>query len=368
VSPATPEARVGESERNGGAERPSAAGGVHETTLLEVVNVLLRYRRSIVLISLLSMAAGVALSLSEQRLYRADTAFVLQDATAPRSRAAGLAAQFGVTVAGSGQDIPQLYADLLVSRRFMTQIAHTRFTFTSGGKRYSGTPDQLLGIDIASPQRREWKTLEALHAAISSDVNPITGVVSLAVSTPWPALSEQMGQKVLEMVTQFNLTTRQSQAAAERRFTEARLNEARGELRAAEDALQGFLESNRRFDNAPQLQLRRERLQREVTQHQAVYSLLSEAYERARMDEVRDTPVITVIEGPVGSARAVPRGTVTRGLLMLVLGLMVAVGLAFWREMLRLARARQAPEHSEFVRLRDESLPFGRRRRTAGAG
>lgn len=359
---------MSETERNGGGERPLAGGGgVHETTLLEVVNVVLRYRRSILLIPLLFMAAGMAISLAQPRMYRADGAFMLQDATAQRSRVSGLAAQLGVSVAGSAQDVPQLYADLLVSRRFMTQLARTRFDFTAGGQRHHGTPDQIFGIDEATPQRRYWATIKMLQGAVSSDVNPITGVVSLSVTTPWPAFSEQIGQRILEMVTQFNVSTRQSQAASERRFTEARLNEARGDLRAAEDALQNFLETNRRFDNAPQLLMRRERLQREVTQRQEVYSLLAEAYEHARMDEVRDTPVITVIEGPVGSAQAQSRGTVTRGLLMLVLGLMVAVGIAFWREMLRQARMRQAPELTEFVRLRKESLPFGGRRRSAAS-
>jgi uncharacterized protein involved in exopolysaccharide biosynthesis len=359
---------VSDTERNAGEAPAPGAGGVHETTLLDVVNVLLRYRLSIILIPLLFMAAGVALSMSQPRLYRADGAFMLQDATNGRTRVSGLAAQFGVSVAGGAQDVPQLYADLLVSRRFMRQLARTRFEFTAGGTRHSGTPDRIFGIEETTPQRREWATLEMLRNSVSSDVNPMTGVVSVAVSTPWPAFSEQIGQRILEMVTQFNVSTRQSQAAAERRFTEARLNEARGELRSAENALQNFMETNRRFDNAPQLLMRRERLQREVTQRQAVFSLLAEAYERARMDEVRDTPVITVIEGPAGSARAQSRGTLTRGLLMFVLGLMVAVGIAFWREMLRLARVRQAPELTEFIRLRNESLGRGKGRRPAAAG
>jgi uncharacterized protein involved in exopolysaccharide biosynthesis len=348
---------------------PPAPAAQREVTLLDLANVVLRYRRSIVLIPLLFMVVGVFISMRTPRTYRADGAFVLQDATTnPRARVSGLAAQFGVAVPSSGTDVPQLYADILVSRRFMTQLAGTRYVFTHGGRRFVGTPAQLFAVDAGNPQTTLRKTVKLLKGYVNSEVNPMTGVVGFSVSTPWPALSEQMGKQLLEMVTQFNLSIRQSQAAAERRFTEGRLNQAGRELRAAENALQDFMESNRRYDNAPQLLLRRERLQRDIAQHQAVYSMLSQAYEQARIDEVRDTPVLTVIEAPTGSAQPEPRGTATRGMLLLLLGLMLAVGLAFWREMLRTARERQAPELNEFLRLRDESLgPLGRRRRGAAA-
>ncbi|HVG45414.1 MAG TPA: Wzz/FepE/Etk N-terminal domain-containing protein, partial [Longimicrobium sp.] len=305
-----------------GAAAPAAAPAApREVTVLDLANVVLRYRRSIVLVPLLFMAVGVALSLRTPRTYRADGAFILQDGGGnPRSRVSGLAAQFGVQVAGGGTDVPQLYADLLLSRRFMTELATTRFDFSDGGRRRVGTPAQLLEVDAGSPRATLRSTVKVLKGSVNAEVNPMTGVVGFGVSTPWPALSEQIGKRLLEMVTQFNLSTRQSQAAAERKFTEGRLNEATRELRAAENALQDFMQSNRRFDNAPQLLLRRERLQRDVTEHQAVYAMLSQAYEQARIDEVRDTPVLTVIEGPVGSAQPEPRGTVTRGLLLLLLG------------------------------------------------
>jgi hypothetical protein len=351
------------SQAQPGAQGAPVPAAPREVTLLDLASVALRYRRSLLLLPLLFMAAGVVFSLRKPRSYRADGAFVLQDATGGRSRVSGIAAQFGVSVSSGGTDVPQLYADLLLSRRFMTQLAQTRFDFVDGGRRYHGTPAQLLDVEGGSPAATLHRTVTVLKGMVHSEVNPITGVVGFTVSTPWPALSEQMGKRLLDLVTQFNLSTRQSQAAAERRFTEGRLAEAARELRGAENALQGFLESNRRFENAPELMMRRERLQRDVTEHQAVYAMLSQSYEQARIDEVRDTPALTIIEAPAGSARRESRGTAMRGLLMLLLGLMLALGLAFWREMLRTARERQAPELNEFLRLRDESLgPLARRR------
>lgn len=352
------------------AEPRSAASpdeSSRDVTLLDLVNVGLRYRRSIVLLPLVFMAIGVAQARSSPRTYRADGAFLLQGAGGDKSGVAGLAAQFGVSVPGGGSDVPQLYADLVKSRRFLGQLADRRFSFVAAGRRHQGTLSALLGVKAGSAAETRRKTVELMRDAVSSKVNPITGVVGLSVTTRFPALSEQVAQALLGMVTEFNLSTRQSQAAAERQFTEARLADAERELRAAENALQDFMLSNRRFENAPQLMLRRERLVRDVTEHQAVYAMVSQAYERARIDEVRDTPALTVIDNPTGSAAPQSRETAARGVLMALLGLVLALGAAFWRESLRRSRERQAPELGEFMRLRDETLGrLGRRR--AGSG
>jgi uncharacterized protein involved in exopolysaccharide biosynthesis len=351
------------------AEPAAPAVVARDVTLLDLVNVLLRYRYSIVLLPLVAMAIGVALAMSTPRSYRADGAFMLQGAGGDKSGVSGLAAQFGVSVPGGGSDVPQLYADLLVSRRFLGAIAEQRYAFSAAGERHAGTLAELLEVEAGSPSETRRHTVKRLREAVSAKVNPITGVVGVAVTTPWPPLSEQIAQRLLTMVAEFNLSTRQSQAAAERRFTEGRLADATRELRAAENALQDFLLTNRRLENAPQLLLRRERLTRDVSEHQAIYAMLAQAYERARIDEVRDTPVLTVIEGPAGSAAPQSRDTVVRGLLMGMLGLVLAIGAAFWREALRTSRERQAPELREFQRLKDEAVGglLRRRRRTAAA-
>jgi uncharacterized protein involved in exopolysaccharide biosynthesis len=80
-------------------------------------------------------------------------------------------------------------------------------------------------------------------------------------------------------------------------FTEKRLADARSALRAAEDELQRFLQSNRRLD-FPTLAFERERLEREMTLREDVVRSLAQRYEEARIREVRDTPVLTIIEQP----------------------------------------------------------------------
>src|SRR3712207_7894583 len=48
---------------------------------------------------------------------------------------------------------------------------------------------------------------------------------------------------------------------------------------------------NRDYRNSPELTFQQERLSREVSRVQQLYGRLSEAYEQAKIEEVRDTPV-----------------------------------------------------------------------------
>jgi uncharacterized protein involved in exopolysaccharide biosynthesis len=130
--------------------------------------------------------------------------------------------------------------------------------------------------------------------------------------------------RLLDGLNHFNRITRQSQAREERRFTEARLADAQASLRAAEDALQRFLEGNRQFSASAALKFQQDRLQREVQLQQQVVTSLAQQYEENRIREVRDTPVITVIDPPVLAARPDAR---LRGLI-LVLGTMAAFGIS----------------------------------------
>ena len=148
-------------------------------------------------------------------------------------------------------------------------------------------------------------------------------MVTVQVKTRSRHVSLAIAQRLIEGLSHFNLVTRQSQAREERRFTEGRLADARVALRAAEDRLQSFLQTNRDFES-PALVFQRDRLQRAVMLQQQLVTALSEQYEENRIREVRDTPVLTVIEPPHLAARADPR----RRAMIMVLGTLASFVLA----------------------------------------
>lgn len=276
-------------------------------SLLWILAVLLRERRVMLMFTAAGIVVGLAVALLRPKTFTTTFSFLPQSEQDPtRAGLANLAGQFGVSLgaAGGAAQPPQLYADLLLTRGVLGPIAGERFSVDSTG----GTTVQLalfLGIRGADSAVVVEKTLRVLRTKViaTTVATRSTGMITVRVRTESPEVSLEISNRLLEGLNHFNLITRQSQAREERRFTEGRLEAAKASLRAAEDGLQQFLQKNRQYSDSPALTFERDRLQREVTLQQQVVSSLAQRYEEERIREVRDTPVITVIEAPVLAAR-----------------------------------------------------------------
>lgn len=352
-----PEQRTGAD----GAGRPVAPE--EEISLLDLVNVLLRHRWTVLAFLVVVPAVVAVHTVLQPRSYTATASFMPQaGGDAPSSRLSSLAGQFGIDLGSeeAGRS-PQFYADLLTSREILGtlaadtfEVADTLGPFARGELR--GALAELLEIEAEVPANRRAAVIRWLReSAVSASTDPETGVVELSVRTPWPELSGRIAGRLVEMVNQFNLETRQSRAAAERSFIEERLDEARDELRAAENELEAFLRNNRQFQNSPELVFQHDRLQRRVDMRQQVVTSLTESYEQARINEVRNTPVITVVEEAEAPVRPDPRNLRGRGLLALVLGAMLGVSAAFVREYARRSREESTDDYTEFSTLWSEA-------------
>ena len=220
-----------------------------------------------------------------------------------------------------------------------------------GGDTLHGTLVDLFDIEGPTEESRLDAATRNLSARVSVRSDLRAGVVVLGTAAPWPELAVQINRTLLELLNDFNLETRQSQAGAERRFVEERLAETQQAYERAEDDLLHFHQTNRRFLDSPDLVLESERLQRRLAHQQQLYTTLQQLYERARIDEVRNTPVITVIDTPeVNVGRA--GGLVLYALLGFFLGGMIAVGIAFVSEHLGRQRASHPNDYVEFETLR----------------
>ena len=260
-----------------------------EISLLALASVLLRHRWTVVRASL-GLAVLTAVFVAWTPItYTATASFLPQGSGAGGSgigALAGLAGQFGISVPSSGGgETPEFYALLVKSRVSLSQIAEHSFTLTEEeAKRapaQSGTLAELLeiGDEDVSPEKRRHDVAQWLaQTALSVGTGRQTGMITVSVTTPWSSLSEALAQQVLDLVNDFNLQTRRSQAAAERAFVEGRLAEARDSLRAAEDRLARFLETNRQWEGSPELSFQRDRLQRQLLTQQQVFTGLTEAY------------------------------------------------------------------------------------------
>ena len=123
--------------------------------------------------------------------------------------------------------------------------------------------------------------------------------------------------------------------------------------------MQDFMQANRQWDNSPDLQFQHDRLQRDITLRQQVYTTLVQSFEQARIAEVRDTPVITVLQEPFFPPPDDDRLLLV-GALGVVLGGLAGIVLAFVVEAVR-RPAPGDPGREDFQKTWEglvRSLPF----------
>jgi tyrosine-protein kinase Etk/Wzc len=299
-----------------------------EISLFEVAAIVLQRRRGLAWWVIGSAVIAVIPIIAIKPTYTATATFVPQAQNSGSSAPAGLrslAGQFGFNLGGAASnESPQFYSDLAKSPTILSPIVQDTFVVSEEGNARRAFTD-LMELHSSSAQRRIDDGNELLGELVNTRVNRETGVITLTVTTRWPSVSVGIAERLLKGLNDFNLQTRQSQAREERRFTEARLSDAKQALRASEDRLQMFYERNRQWQNSAQLTFEKDRIQRELDLQQQVVTSLAQAYEDSRIREVRATPVLTVLRAPTIPSMANPRGRMKRGVIGLVVGFVLGI-------------------------------------------
>ena len=283
--------------------RQGSENDSEDINLLSVTSTLLKTWKFITGVPLASAVVVAAISLLIPPKYTVTTSFVPEqesnDANLP-SNLAGLALQFGIGRSGNSKS-PEFYVKVLGSRTLKDRVLKTSFSDprTDALNDTSALMD-ILGIEGDTEAERLENGRRKIDQVVSINVDNETTIVSLSVETRYPLLSAQMANLFVQLLNHFNLQTRQSSALERRRFIEDRVADAGSELLEAENSLKEFLEQNRQFEGSPELTFQYERLQRQVRIKEGVLITLRQQYEQARIQEVDDTPLITVID------RAIP--------------------------------------------------------------
>jgi uncharacterized protein involved in exopolysaccharide biosynthesis len=291
---------------------------------LAILLAVLRHRAIVLGIGIAAFVATVSLSLLTPREYVAQASFSLRSRNGSAD-IASLAAQFGMNVGGGGDPTasPLFFAELLRSRRLLGDIASQ--SLHTNPNTAPQPVVQILEIQGRTAAERRDRAILRLRGMIVTDVEARTGIVRVAASARSPILAQEIVTQLLAGLEQFNHQSHTAQAAEDRLFAETQLAEARMELRAAEDRLQEFLVRNRDFRAAPQLVFDNERLTRDVATRQQVYTSLMELVQSARLDEARDTPLLTLIEPPELAVKPLSRKVLLHGLVGLFIGLLVGI-------------------------------------------
>lgn len=275
-----------------------------------------RWRRSIAVV-IGSLVLGTAVASLLPVRWVSSATFLPQ--AKRNSDLAGLAATLGVVVAGQeAGSSPTFFAQLIRSRAVIDRVVMRKLPRELGGS----TVATYLFPNAKDSVAQTRSARLAVQKMIDVNTLRSTGVIELTVATRPRALSLFLASAVLEELDQFNVVQRRSRARSEYDFSIAMRDSAAVELRRSEAALLQFVRQNRQFRDSPELSQVFDTLSRRVGFAQSQYSSLLVAAEQARLEEVRDTPVIAIIEVP--EAPVAP----DRRLQKAVIGVFVLIGMS----------------------------------------
>lgn len=328
----------------------------HLTFTRWLAGVLLRWRL-VAAITVVSILAAVAASFIIPPVYRARASFVANSSNASKlpgggsasSGVGGLISQLGGSLGGDPSESPNFYIQLFQSRELLTRIALSRFP----NPRTDAPNDSAALIDLFNIKKDDQRlkmelALKRLTKTIKSGFDVKTNLVSLTVDLQWPELAAQVANRLVEETSKFNRETRVSRAKAKREFLESRHGSAQMQLRVAEERQRFFYEQNRGLLTSPSLKADEARIRREVELASDLFLNLQRQLEIARLDEINDAALITVIDSAIAPRKAQwPRyGSLlfTAAAVGLMLGLLVAGSLAVLADW----RARNPESWSDF--------------------
>lgn len=292
--------------------------------------------RSVVWLGALGLAAALVATVVVPPVYRSNASFVANSSgqakipsAAAGSPISGLLSQFGGSLGGDPSESPNFYLELIYSRELLTRLLQSKFPDPrTDTPRDSAKLVDILRLRSKDPARRLELGVKKMTKSIGGGLDPKTNLVSFSTDAEYPELSTEIANRTIALVSSFNRETRVSRAKSKRIFLERRLDSAKTELRVNEDNLRFFYEQNRGILNAPALKFEEQRLKREVDVHSDLFLNLQSQLEVARIDEINDAALITVIDTAVVPRKAQwPRygaATMTGLSLGLLLGILVA--------------------------------------------
>jgi len=291
---------VSELSHHAGPPQPNDRDDI---SVLELISVVVRRWRILAVTAAISVGLGLGYALMTPPAFTATTSFVpeAQSQRGLPSGLAGIAASFGVSIGTEGSQSPRFYAEIVKSREILAQTLQTRYATrrSTAGIGDSTTLLGLLALGGRSYADSLGRGLSTLGRLIAVGIDNQTSIVRVSVDSRDPDLAAAVANRLVDCVNDFNAKTRQTKARTRRVFVEARIADSEQQLRGAEEQLKTFYQRNRSWEQSPELRVEEGRFRRQVDIRQEVLLTLRREYEVARIEEVNDTPVITVIDPAV---------------------------------------------------------------------
>lgn len=215
------------------------------------------------------------------------------------SQFSGLASLAGVNV-GSGSPT-EIYQNLLQSESVIGPVINSRYLT----QEYPDSVNLIQYFEIdtkdKNPEIQKRKRFLVVNellkkTLISTDLERMTKILTIKVTMPEAQLSADVVNKIVESLDLYIRTKRKSYAGEQRYYLEKRVGQIKDSLSICENKLRDFREQNKMISQSPNLLLVQGRLMRNTEIQQNVYIELTKQLELAKIDEIKDIPILNIKE------------------------------------------------------------------------
>jgi uncharacterized protein involved in exopolysaccharide biosynthesis len=215
------------------------------------------------------------------------------------SQLSGLASIAGVKVGDSAPT--ELYQNIITSETVLQEVIYSKYKTN----KFSDLVNLITYFEIdgkdekpSLKKRKEFLTLYdiLIQNRISTNVDRMTKILNVTVTMPEAQLSADVANALVNSLDLYIRTQRKSYATEQSYYLEKRTAQVKDSLAAAENNLKVFREQNRIVMQSPKLLLEQGRLMRNVEILQTVFIELTKQLEIAKIDQIKDAPVLNVKE------------------------------------------------------------------------
>jgi tyrosine-protein kinase Etk/Wzc len=271
-------------------------------SISDVILVLARQLKVIILVPIFFCFVGVIYALFLATPIFTSTAKIMSSSTSGGGmlQAAGLAAQFGISVPSIQNEQKWAYPEIIRSRTLARSLLKRKFDTIKFGpskklknilthnKDYSE-----IGLNI-----QEVEAVDKLLSMIGISEDLKTGIITLSIDAEEAELAFEVNSMLIEELDSHQQKYNKTKTSEAKRFIEERIIDVEKKLIESEEDLKVFNDRNRRIGNSPGLQLEQQRLSREVAVLIGVFTTLKQQLETTKIEEVKDSDYVIVFDPP----------------------------------------------------------------------
>lgn len=256
---------------------------------------------------------------------------------ANQSGAAGIAAQFGISLNTIERETNWAYPEIIKSRTLAKMIIGRYFDTTEFGVKKTLLQILTYGNEKQDRPVSELEILavDALLGMIDVSEDIKTGTFTVSVKSSEPKFSRDLNSSILNALDEFQAKYNRAKTKDTKTFIEKRISDTKKELELAEDKLKNFRDRNRRIENSPSLLLDQSRLAQEVSVLNGVFTTLKQQFETVKIEELKDSEYVIVLDYPEIPLKSDVIKTKVLLLVFALLGIFFGVTIAIIRDYLQ---------------------------------